>query len=503
LAQLIYDLKNANSQARVHVKLVAEVGVGTIAAGVSKAHGDVVLISGDSGGTGASPDSSIKHAGLPWELGVAETQQVLVQNDLRGRIVVQADGQIKTGRDVAIAFLLGADEVGIATAALITLGCIMLRKCHLNTCSVGIATQDPELRKRFTGQPNHLVNYFYFIAEELRGIMAQLGFRTVDEMIGHTEKLDMRKSIEYWKASGLDLNPLLYQPEVSDRVARYHCEEQQHDLDRVLDHKLIDLSKAALDDQVPVEMALSIENWNRTVGTMLSSQVAKRYGEMGLPEDTIKCKFAGSAGQSFATFLASGVTFTLEGDANDYLGKGLSGGKVVVFPPKNSNFKAEENIITGNVNFYGATGGEAYIRGVAGERFCVRNSGVRAVVEGVGDHGCEYMTGGRVVILGDTGRNFAAGMSGGIAYVLDRNGKFFDRCNQSMVNLYPKLGNADLDELRGMVEKHYYYTDSAIAKDILDRWEMTQTQFVKVLPKDFERVLREQANSPRKAGVDG
>ena len=490
LAQLIHDLKNANSRARVHVKLVAEVGVGTIAAGVAKAHADVVLISGDSGGTGASPDSSIKSAGLPWELGVAETQQVLVQNDLRGRIVVQTDGQIKTGRDVAIACLLGADEVGIATASLVTLGCIMLRKCHLNTCSVGIATQDPALRKRFAGQPAHLVNYFFFIADELREIMAQLGFRTMDEMVGRTDKLDVRKAIEHWKASGLDLNPLLYRPDVPATVARYHCQGQDHGLEHALDHQLIASAKDALEHQRPVKISLPIQNWNRTLGTMLSGEVARRYGEEGLPDDTIQCSFTGSAGQSFAAFLAKGITFTLEGDANDYFGKGLSGGRLVVFPPGESTFTPEENIITGNVNFYGATGGETYIRGIAGERFCVRNSGVHAVVEGVGDHGCEYMTGGRVVVLGHTGRNFAAGMSGGIAYVLDRDGEFRSRCNQDMVALYPVQEVEDIAELRQMIENHYRYTQSTTAKQVLDNWEQTRPQFVKVFPKDFERVLK-------------
>ena len=493
LAQLIHDLKNANFKARIHVKLVAEVGVGTIAAGVSKAHADVVLISGDSGGTGASPDSSIKHAGLPWELGLAETQQVLVQNDLRGRIVVQTDGQIKTGRDVAVACLLGADEFGIATASLITLGCIMLRKCHLNTCSVGVATQDPELRKRFAGQPQHLVNYFFFIAEEMREIMASLGFRTVNEMIGRTDKLDVQKAVEHWKASGLDLSPLLYQPEVPAGVAKHQCEQQDHGLEGALDHQLIALAKDALEGHRLVEFSLPIQNWNRTVGTMLSGEVARRYGEEGLPDDTIRGYFTGSAGQSFAAFLARGISFTLEGDANDYFGKGLSGGRLVVFPPRAAAFAPEENIITGNVNLYGATGGEVYIRGLAGERFCVRNSGARAVVEGVGDHGCEYMTGGRVVVLGSTGRNFAAGMSGGIAYVFDGDETFSSRCNLDMVNLYPVEEPKDLAELHQMVEDHYRYTHSANAKRVLDDWNQARRRFVKVFPKDFERVLKGKA----------
>jgi glutamate synthase (NADPH/NADH) large chain len=503
LAQLIHDLKNANSSARIHVKLVAEMGVGTIAAGVSKAHADVVLISGDSGGTGASPDSSIKHAGLPWELGVAETQQVLVQNDLRGRIVVQTDGQIKTGRDVAIACLLGAEEFGIATAALITLGCIMLRKCHLNTCSVGIATQDPELRGSFTGQPEHLINYFYFIAEELREIMASLGFRTVDQMVGRVDKLDVREAIDHWKTQGLDLSSLLARPEAPAGVATHHTQDQDHGLERALDHQLIALAKDALNSRAPVEISLPIRNSNRTVGTMLSSEVARRYGEEGLPPDTVRGYFKGSAGQSFAAFLAKGISFTLEGDANDYFGKGISGGRLVVFPPKEATFVPEANILTGNVNLYGATSGDAYIRGIAGERFCVRNSGVEAVVEGIGDHGCEYMTGGTVVVLGSTGRNFAAGMSGGIAYVLDRAGDFSDRCNRDMVNLYPVEEAADIKELRRLIENHHRLTGSTTAKGVLDTWDQTVSQFVKVFPKDYQRILEARSRTEREAVAGG
>jgi glutamate synthase domain-containing protein 3 len=492
LAQLIHDLKNVNPEARINVKLVAEMGVGTIAAGVAKGRADVVLISGDTGGTGASPESSIKHAGLPWELGIAETQQVLVQNDLRGRIVVQADGQIKTGRDVAIAFLLGADEVGIGTGALVTLGCIMLRKCHLNTCSVGIATQDPELRKRFAGKPEHTISYFFFIAEELRELMAQLGFRTVNEMVGRVDRLDTRKAIDHWKAKGIDLSAILYRPDVPPSVATHACQSQDHGLDKALDHKLIDMAKNALESRKPVEISLPIRNSNRTVGAMLSGKVAQMYGEDGLPPDTIRCYFKGSAGQSFAAFLAKGMSFTVEGDANDYLGKGVSGGRLVLIPPKEARFTPEENIIAGNVVLYGATGGEIFIRGVAGERFCVRNSGARAVVEGVGDHGCEYMTNGRVVVLGPTGRNFAAGMSGGIAYVLDETGDFDIRCNQEMVDLEPVVEQEDRDELYQIVQEHHRCTGSANARRVLDAWEETLPSFVKVYPKDYRRVMEAQ-----------
>ena len=490
LAQLIHDLKNANPRARIHVKLVAEVGVGTIAAGVSKAHGDVVLISGDTGGTGASPESSIKHAGLPWELGIAETQQVLVQNNLRGRIVVQTDGQIKTGRDVAIACLLGADEFGIATASLVTQGCIMLRKCHLNTCSVGVATQDPELRKRFTGEPEHLINYFFFVAEDLREIMAQLGFRTVNEMVGRVDKLETGSVIDHWrKTKNIDLTDLLAKPEAPESVARFHCEDQDHGLDRALDHELIARSHRALSHREPITFELPISNANRTVGTMLSGEVAQRYGEDGLPDDTINIAFTGSAGQSFGAFLAKGLAFTLEGDSNDYFGKGVSGGRLVVVPPRESTFVAEENIIVGNVALYGATGGEVFIRGLAGERFGVRNSGAHAVVDGVGDHGCEYMTNGRVVVLGPTGRNFAAGMSGGIAYVLDEAGDFDMRCNQELVDLEPMVEPEDIEELRAMVQKHLHYTGSANAARVLDDWDAFLTKFVKVYPKDYRRVI--------------
>jgi glutamate synthase (ferredoxin) len=492
LAQLIHDLKNANPKARIHVKLVSEFGVGTIAAGVSKGHGDVVLISGDSGGTGASPESSIKNAGLPWELGVAETQQVLVLNDLRGRIVVQTDGQLKTGRDVAIACLLGAEEFGFATAPLVVMGCIMLRKCHLNTCSVGIATQDPELRKRFAGQPEHVINYFFFVADELRAIMAELGFRTINEMVGRVDMLDGREAVEHWKARGLDFSALLHRPNVPAGVATYQRDLQDHSLDKALDHKIIEMVRPALEEKTPVNIELDIHNSNRTVGSMLSNQIAGRYGEEGLPDGTINLKFHGSAGQSFAAFLARGVTATVEGDANDYFCKGLSGGTVVIQPPAVSSFTAEENILVGNTVLYGATGGRAYIRGIAGERFAVRNSGAEAVVEGVGDHGCEYMTGGRVVVLGPTGRNFAAGMSGGEAFVLDEQGVFEDLCNREMVDLERVESDEDKAALRELLQSHRDATGSVNATRVLDAWQAMLPKFVKVMPRDYKRVLEER-----------
>ena len=492
LAQLIHDLKNINPDARIHVKLVAEVGVGTVAAGVAKAHADVVLISGHDGGTGASPESSIKYAGLPWELGVAETQQVLVANDLRGRIVVQTDGQLKTGRDVAIACLLGAEEFGFATAPLIVSGCIMLRKCHLNTCSVGIATQDPELRKKFAGKPEYIINYFFFVAEELRHVMARLGFRTLKEMVGRSDLLDIRKAVDHWKARGLDLTRMLHRPAESDTVATYCCELQDHGLDRALDHQLIATAQPALERRQPVEIRLPIRNSNRTVGAMLSGEVAKRYGEEGLAPNTINVHFTGSAGQSFGAFLAKGINFFLEGDTNDYMGKGISGGKVVVVPPADAAFVPEDNIIVGNVVLYGATGGEAYIHGIAGERFCVRNSGARAVVEAVGDHGCEYMTGGVVVVLGKTGRNFAAGMSGGMAFVYDPDGEFPINCNQGMADLEPLADPQDIALVRDMVEKHLKYTQSVPAQKILASWDAALAKFKKVMPRDYRRVLLER-----------
>jgi glutamate synthase (NADPH/NADH) large chain len=501
LAQLIYDLKNANPQARISVKLVAEVGVGTIAAGVAKAHADVVLISGHDGGTGASPLTSIKHAGIPWELGLAETQQILVLNDLRGRIIVQTDGQLKTGRDVAIAALLGAEEFGFSSAPLVASGCIMMRKCHLNTCPVGVATQDPVLRKKFSGKPEHVINFFFYVAEELREIMAELGFRTVADMVGHVEMLDTQDAIDHWKARGLDFSNILYKPDVPKRIATHCVTSQDHGLENILDGQLIEECRGAIGHQAQVELDLPIYNTQRAVGTMLSGEIAKRYGNAGLPEDTIRIKFTGSAGQSFGAFLAHGVTLTLEGDANDYVGKGLSGGKMVIYPPKKSTFVPEENILIGNTVLYGATSGEAYFRGVAGERFAVRNSGARAVVEGVGDHGCEYMTGGVVVVLGKTGRNFAAGMSGGIAFVFDEHGTFASLCNQSMVELEPVIESRDIDLLSSLVENHRRLTGSLSAQQVLENWKTMLPKFVKVMPIDYRRVLeqleREKAQTAR------
>jgi glutamate synthase (NADPH/NADH) large chain/glutamate synthase (ferredoxin) len=492
LAQLIFDLKNANPDAAVSVKLVSEVGVGTVAAGVAKAHADKVLISGDSGGTGASPLSSIKYAGVPWELGLAETHQTLVVNDLRGRIRVETDGQLKTGRDVAIATLLGAEEYGFATAPLIIEGCIMMRKCHLNTCPVGIATQDPELRKQFKGQPEHIVNFFFFVAEELRQIMAKLGFRTVNEMVGRVDKLKVQKALDHWKAKGLDLSLLLKMPEVGAEVPRHCVQKQDHGIADVLDNKLIELCKLALEKGEKVTLDLPIRNVNRTAGTMLSSRIAKQYGLEGLPPETISIKFTGSAGQSFGAFLSRGITLTLEGESNDYIGKGLSGGTIIVFPPKNAIYQPEETILVGNTSLYGATQGEAYFYGMAGERFAVRNSGAQAVVEGTGDHGCEYMTGGVVVVLGRTGRNFAAGMSGGVAFVLDELGKFPARCNTGMVELEKVATASDKKLLHELITKQFMYTGSRNAKRILDSWEALVPKFVKVMPVDYKRVLEER-----------
>jgi len=490
LAELIHDLKNANRRARISVKLVSEVGVGTVAAGVAKAHADVVLISGFDGGTGASPLSSIKHAGIPWELGLAETHQTLVLNDLRSRIAVETDGQLKTGRDVVIAALLGAEEFGFATAPLVALGCIMMRVCHLNTCPVGVATQDPELRKKFTGDPAHAVHFMRFIAEEVREIMAQMGFRTLNEMIGRTDRLEPRRAIAHWKARGLDFSSILYQPPAPESVGRYCRIQQDHGLDRSLDiTTLLDLCKPALEGGRKVQAELPIKNTNRVVGTILGNELTLRHPD-GLPDDTIHLKFTGSAGQSLAAFVPRGITIELEGDANDYLGKGLSGGRLIVYPPKASTFKPEENVLIGNVAFYGATSGEAYIRGMAGERFCVRNSGVSAVVESVGDHGCEYMTGGRVVVLGPAGRNFAAGMSGGIAYILDRDGSFPTRCNKQMVDIEKIADPAEAEEVRSMIEHHKLHTGSTLAAAILDKWSETLPQFARVIPKDYKRVLQ-------------
>ena len=449
------------------------------------------MISGHDGGTGASPQSSIKHAGIPWELGLAETHQTLVLNNLRSRIAVETDGQLKTGRDVVVAALLGAEEFGFATAPLVALGCIMMRVCHLNTCPVGVATQDPELRKKFTGDPAHAVNFMNFVAQEVREYMAQLGFRTLSEMIGRTDRLEPKKAVEHWKAKGLDFSAILYQPQAGPEVGRYCQILQDHGLDKALDNTtLLKLCEPALKRGEKVKASLPIKNTNRVVGTILGSELTRKYGAAGLPEDTIHLKFKGSAGQSFGAFVPRGITLELEGDANDYVGKGLSGGKIIVYPPKEATFKPEENIIIGNVAFYGATSGEAYIYGVAGERFCVRNSGVNAVVEAVGDHGCEYMTGGRVVVLGATGRNFAAGMSGGIAYVLDVAGTFPSHCNKQMVELTVLEQKEEIAEVRKMIERHAQYTGSRRAKQVLDLWEEMASKFVKVLPKDYKRVLQ-------------
>jgi glutamate synthase (NADPH) large chain len=490
LAQLIYDLKNVNPQARISVKLVAEVGVGTVAAGVAKAHADVVLISGHDGGTGASPLTSIKHAGVPWELGLAETQQVLVMNDLRSRVRVQVDGKLQTGRDVVIGALLGAEEFGFSTAPLVALGCVMMRKCHLNTCPVGIATQNPVLRKKFAGAPEHVINYFFFVAEEVRQWMAKLGVRSMNELIGRVDLLEMRPAIEHWKARGLDFSSILYDPQVPGRIGRRCLVAQDHGLADSLDLKLIDLAKEALDERTPAEFKMPIRNVHRTVGAMLSGEIARRYGSAGLPEDTIQVYFTGSAGQSFGAFLAHGVTLRLEGDSNDYVGKGLSGGKVIVFPPRTSSFLPEENILVGNTVLYGATSGEAYFNGVAGERFAVRNSCATAVVEGVGDHGCEYMTNGTVVILGRTGKNFAAGMSGGIAYVFDETGEFAaNRCNTSGVDLEPLFDTQDLELLRSLIQRHAAYTGSPRGQWMLENWSAMVPKFVKVFPHEYKRVL--------------
>jgi glutamate synthase domain-containing protein 2/glutamate synthase domain-containing protein 3 len=496
LAQLIHDLKNANPKARIHVKLVAEVGVGTVAAGVSKAHADVVLISGHDGGTGASPLTSIKHGGVPWELGLAETQQVLVLNKLRDRIVVQVDGQMKTGRDVVIAALLGAEEFGFSTAPLVVMGCIMMRVCHLNTCPVGVATQDPELRKRFTGTPEMVERFFRFVAEEVREYMAQLGFRTMAEMIGRVDRLNFKAALEHWKAKGLDLSTILYEPDMPASVARHCVTSQDHGLDRALDRTtLIPACREAVEHGKPVSLSLPIRNVNRTVGTMLGFEITSKWGGRGLPDDTVRVHFTGSAGQSFGAFVPRGVTFTLEGDANDYWGKGLSGGRLIVFPPRAATFKAEDNIVIGNVALYGATSGEAFVRGVAGERFAVRNSGAHAVVEGIGDHGCEYMTGGRVVVIGHSGRNFAAGMSGGIAYVLDVDGDFKRRCNLGMVEIGPLDQAEEITFVRDLIRRHVAHTGSDYAARILTDWIGHQPRFVRVMPRDYKRVLAAEAKA--------
>ncbi len=488
LAQLIHDLKNSNPNARIHVKLVAEVGVGTVAAGVSKAKADVVLISGHDGGTGASPLTSLKHAGGPWELGLAEAQQTLLINDLRDRIVVQVDGQIKTGRDVVIAALLGGEEFGFATAPLVVSGCIMMRVCHLDTCPVGVATQNPVLRERFSGKPEFVETYFEYIAEEVREILAELGFASVAEAVGQVEVLDTTRAIDHWKASGLDLSPILHVPDILPGASRLNAVHQDHGLDRALDNQIIADASDAIHHGTPIQLRYPISNENRTVGTMLGHEITKIHKGRGLPTDTIQIDLEGSAGQSLGAFVPSGVTLRLTGDANDYVGKGLSGGRIVIRPPLDAPFAAEENIIAGNVILYGATQGEVYLRGVVGERFCVRNSGATAVAEGVGDHGCEYMTGGRAVILGTTGRNFAAGMSGGIAYVLDEDGTFPSRVNRELVDLEP-LSSQDQNELRALVEKHLQETGSTVAERLLAAWGRDVEKFVKVMPRDYKRVL--------------
>jgi glutamate synthase (NADPH/NADH) large chain len=498
LAQLIFDLKNANRAARINVKLVSKAGVGTIAAGVAKAKADVILIAGMDGGTGASPISSIKHAGLPWELGLAETHQTLVKNKLRSRVVVQADGQMKTGRDIAIATLLGAEEWGVATAALVVEGCIMMRKCHLNTCPVGVATQDPELRKRFSGNADHVVNFFKFLVQDLREIMAELGFRTINEMVGQVDCLEMREGITHWKTSKLDLSPILYKEPAAAYTGLYKQEEQDHGMADVLDWKLLAAAKPALEKQDRIAASFPVKNTDRTIGTILSNEISKKYKGEGLPDDTIHFNFNGTAGQSFGAFNTKGVTLELEGDANDYFGKGLSGAKLIVYPPKQSSFVPEENILIGNTAFYGATSGEAYIRGKAGERFAVRNSGAEVVVEGTGDHGCEYMTGGRVVILGATGRNFAAGMSGGIAYIYDVKGQFASVCNKEMVDLDP-LDAEDAQALNDMITRHYAYTGSTVARFVLDDFENQLKNFIKVFPKDYKKALQEKSKVKQSA----
>jgi len=492
IAQLIHDLKNGNPQARISVKLGAEIGVGAVAAGVTKARADHLVIAGDSGGTGASPLTSIKHAGLPWELGIAETHQTLVVNNLRSRVVLQTDGQLKTGRDIAIACLLGAEEFGFSTAPLIALGCIMMRKCHLNTCPVGIATQDPALRAKFEGLPEHVINYLFMVAREMRQIMAKLGFRAVNEMVGRADALKAAAAVDHWKAAGIDLAALLTPAqEPPDFLGAYAMHRQDHGLERSLDNQLIELAEPALAGGEKVYRELPITNANRVVGGMLSNAIIKRRGPKMLPDGAIHFKFRGHAGQSFGCWLARGVTLEVEGDANDYVGKGLSGGRLIIYPPGESRFRPENNILIGNVALYGATSGDCFFRGVAAERFCVRNSGARAVVEGVGDHGCEYMTGGRVVILGRTGRNFAAGMSGGVAYVWNPRGDFKDLCNTEMVELEPLQQGPDETEARNLIEQHLSFTGSTVAQAILNDWQDSMGQFVKVIPVDYKRALEQ------------
>jgi glutamate synthase (NADPH/NADH) large chain len=521
LAQLIYDQKNVNPDADISVKLVSEVGVGTVAAGVAKARADHVTISGMEGGTGASPLSSIKHAGSPWELGLAETHQTLLKNKLRSRISVQVDGGLRTGRDVVIAALLGADEFGFATAPLVASGCIMMRKCHLNTCPVGIATQDPKLRKRFVGLPEHVINFFFFLGEEVREIMAQLGFATVDEMIGQINVLDRNPAIEHWKARGLDFSKLFFDPEMGPDVSVYQCETQVHHLDKVLDREFIQLAGPALENRERVRIDLDISNRNRSTGAMLSGEIAKLYGHSGLPDGTIHIKLIGTTGQSFGAWVCRGVTLEVEGEGNDYVGKGLSGGKLIIYPPEAAvKIDSSESIIAGNTVLYGAIEGECYLYGIAGERFAVRNSGAIAVVEGVGDHGCEYMTGGIVTVLGETGRNFAAGMSGGIAYVLDEAGSFANRCNLSMVELetvpaekdftdfskndgvevYADMTCQDDARLRQLIKNHLHHTGSNKAAKILADWEIYRPKFVKIMPKEYRRALTDLQTGSRTLG---
>jgi glutamate synthase (NADPH/NADH) large chain len=496
LAQLIHDLKNSNPSSRVHVKLVSEVGVGTVAAGVSKAHADVVLISGHDGGTGASPLTSLKHAGAPWELGLAETQQTLLLNGLRDRIVVQVDGQLKTGRDVVIAALLGAEEFGFATAPLVVSGCVMMRVCHLDTCPVGIATQNPELRKRFTGRPEFVETFFEYIAEEVREHLAALGFRSLDEAIGHAELLDTRAAVDHWKASGLDLTPVLHQPDVPSDAARRQVAPQDHGLEKALDHQLLEMSADALESRLPVRISLPVRNVNRTVGTMLGHEVTKRFGPDGLPDDTIDVTLTGSAGQSLGAFLPRGITLRLLGDANDYVGKGLSGGRIVVRPDRSAPFAAEQNIVAGNVVAYGATSGELFVRGQVGERFCVRNSGATAVVEGVGDHGCEYMTGGTVLVLGRTGRNFGAGMSGGAAYVLDLREQRVNPAALASGELEVlELDDDDAELVHELLRRHREETESSVAWRLLQDFDAARARFRKLLPREYSRVLEARATA--------
>ncbi len=491
LAQLIYDLKNANRNARINVKLVSKVGVGTIAAGVAKAKADVILISGFDGGTGASPLTSLKHAGLPWELGIAEAQQTLVLNDLRGRVVIECDGQMKTGRDVAIACLLGAEEFGFSTAPLVASGCIMMRACHLNTCPVGIATQDPELRKNFKGKPEHVINFMYFVAQELREIMASLGFRTIDEMVGQSQKLNMKDAVSHYKFKGIDLSKILYKPNVNESVSIRKTIDQDHNLDNVLDFKIFEEAKLSIEKKIKMNLDFNIKNTDRTVGAIISNEISKIHGEKGLPKDTLTLNFKGSAGQSFGAFSVKGLKLIVEGNTNDYFGKGLSGATLVVKIPKESTFESDKNIITGNVTLYGATGGEAYINGIAGERFCVRNSGATAVVEGVGDHGCEYMTGGIALVLGKIGRNFAAGMSGGIAYILNENLNK-NHFNNEMIELETPE-KQDIDLIKSLVEKHFSNTSSQIAEKMIKNWKLYKDKFIKVMPTEYKLALEKLA----------